>query len=79
MSPETAAAVIVALMILCILASAASLMDWIADTVYPGMWKVGEQFDMAPTVWEVRAQKTTKGVAHLFRVMLVGLVVSVFF
>ena len=70
MSPEILAAAIVGMMILCILASVASVMDWIADTVFPDMWEVGKLFDMPPTIGEVRLQKAAKGAAHLMRLML---------
>lgn len=73
--PELAAGAILGLICLAILASVAQLLSWVHTTVYPEMWKVGE----APSKAEVLCCKATGMAALGLRLMLFGIIVSLFF
>lgn len=77
--PELAAGAILGLICLAILASVAQLLSWVHTTVYPEMWKVDEQFGRAPSKAEVLCCKATGMAALGLRLLLFGIIVSLFF
>jgi hypothetical protein len=54
---------------LLILPLAVMFFTWITDTVYPEMWRVGEQFGDGPERGEILCWKMTKGATCLVAVM----------